>query len=260
MPRIARVKSQSKIYHIMIRGINKQDIFFDKQDYLKFLKEVKKTKEKYKYKIYAYCLMPNHVHLEIHDLNNCIENIMRSLGISYSSYFNKKYERVGHLFQDRYLSKVVETEKYLLDLQRYIHQNPQKARISSVEDYEWSSYKDYIYGYGVTDTSYIMKKFSNSKEEFIRFNQEIRNEIEQIVNFEIGYKFTDEEVNKIVKEKLKIENPQNIQRYNKDVREKMINILIEDLHPIISIRQMSRVIGMDKKSIAKRIKKVFQIV
>ena len=108
MPRIARVKSQSKIYHIMIRGINKQDIFYDKHDYLKFLKELKNTKEKYGYEIYAYCLMPNHVHLEIRDIKDCLENIMRSLEISYSSYFNKRYERVGHVFQDRYLSKNVE--------------------------------------------------------------------------------------------------------------------------------------------------------
>lgn len=253
MPRIARVKSRSKVYHIMIRGINKQDIFYDKQDYLKFLKELKTTKEKYKYKIYAYCLMPNHVHLEIYDFCDCMENIMKSLTISYSNYFNKKYERVGHLFQNRYLSKEVEDTQYLLDLQRYIHQNPKKAGISKTEDYKWSSYKDYIYEKGITDTSYIMEKFSSSKKEFARFNQQIKNEIEQMVKFEIKHRITDEEANEIIKKYLKIENLQELQKYSKKVKEEMLRP-IKGIEKIISISQMSRIMGIDRKNIERMLK------
>ena len=86
MPRIARRKSTTKVYHTILRGNDRQDIFFDEQDYKKFLKEIIKTKEKYKYELYAYCLMTNHVHLVIFDKDNMISKIMQSLAVSYSSY------------------------------------------------------------------------------------------------------------------------------------------------------------------------------
>ena len=103
MPRKSRMFGPKKINHIVMRGINKQDIFLDKQDKEKFIKEIKNTKDKYNYELYAYVIMPNHVHLQLCDKEGNISNIMNSLQTRYVSYFNKKYERVGHLFQDRYL-------------------------------------------------------------------------------------------------------------------------------------------------------------
>ena len=104
MPRVARGKSCTKVYHIILRGNDKQDIFFDNQDYIKFIKEIVNTKEKYNYDLYAYCLMTNHVHMVIYDKESVLSKIMQSLEVAYSSYFSKKYEKVGHLFQNRFLS------------------------------------------------------------------------------------------------------------------------------------------------------------
>ena len=98
MPRIARMYSELKVYHIIIRGIDKQDIFLDTYDKDKFLKIIDDTKEKYNYEVYAYCLMDNHVHLIIYDKDEMISKIMQSIEIRYVSYFNVKYDRVGHLF------------------------------------------------------------------------------------------------------------------------------------------------------------------
>ena len=123
-----------------------------------------------------------------------------------------------------------------------------------MEEYKWSSYKDYLYGYGITDTNFVLEKFSNNKQEFMKFNQEVKNEIEQIIDFEVGYKFTDEELSEIIKKRLKIENPQDIQKYNINVREEMLKEIIA-LKEIVSVRQMARVIGIDKKNIARVIKK-----
>lgn len=94
IPRNPRQKSNTNVYHIIIRGINRQDIFLDKQDFRKFLKEVKRTKEVYKYEIYAYVLMSNHVHFIIYDMNKKLSTIIQSLNVSYSNYFNKKYGRI----------------------------------------------------------------------------------------------------------------------------------------------------------------------
>jgi len=145
LPRQARIMSESGMYHIILRGINKQDIFFDNQDRYKFMNELIETKEKYDYELITYCLMPNHVHFEIVDKNNELSKIMQSLMVSYSSYFNKKYDRVGHLFQNRYFSKPIETDKYLLKLHRYIHQNPVKAAVcTDPSQYKYSSLHNYF--------------------------------------------------------------------------------------------------------------------
>ena len=116
MPRQPRKIGNTKIYHCILRGINKQDIFLDNQDFLKFKKEIIATKEKFSYKLYSYVLMSNHIHLQIKDDHGNLSKIMQSLQIRYADYFNKKYDRVGHLFQDKFKSQCVETDYYILNL------------------------------------------------------------------------------------------------------------------------------------------------
>ena len=88
--------------------------------------------------------MPNHIHLEIKDEGQNLSQIIHSLTTSYANYFNKKYQRKGHLFENRFQSRNVENPYYILNLVRYIHQNPVKAGISSINKYYWSSYLDYF--------------------------------------------------------------------------------------------------------------------
>ena len=199
MPRIARDYSEIKVYHITIRGIDKQYIFFEDKDKEKFIEIIKNTKEKYNYELYAYCLMDNHVHLVIYDREEKISRIMQSIEISYVFYFNKKYERIGHLFQNRFFSKKVENREYLKMLCRYIHQNPLNAGMAKTEEYKWSSYQSYIRSNKLVDTELLLSVFSKNiqeaKKEFIKFhNIEIKNneeKIQNIIEYELQDKMTD---------------------------------------------------------------------
>lgn len=160
MPRIARKYSKIKVYHITIRGIDKQNIFFEEEDKYKFLEIINRTKENYNYEIYAYCLMDNHVHLVIYDKEKQLSKIMQSIEISYVFYFNLKYGRTGHLFQNRFFSKKVEDRGYLKRVCRYIHQNPLNAGIGKTEDYKWSSYKEYIEKTKIINNKMLLLVFS----------------------------------------------------------------------------------------------------
>ena len=197
MPRMARKLSCTKVYHVILRGNNKQDIFFDNQDYKKFTKEIVNTKEKYKYELYAYCLMTNHVHLVIYDKNDMLSKIIQSLAVTYSAYFSRKYEKTGHLFQNRFLSKEVETSKYLMQVCRYIHRNPEKAKISSIDNYKWSSYKEYITKENIVDVKMLLLLFGESKEEaiknFVGYHNVKSENINEYVEFEFVKKLTDEQ-------------------------------------------------------------------
>ena len=153
MPRQERKKSGTGIYHVMLRGINRQDVFEDEEDYLQMIVCLQGIAERRDEDgvpveplciLYAYCLMSNHLHLLVREQTEDISSVMKRLGIAYAYYFNKKYQRSGHLFQDRFRSEPVNTMEYFVTLLRYIHQNPVKAKIvPSPRDYLWSSFHEY---------------------------------------------------------------------------------------------------------------------
>ena len=206
----------------MIRGINKEKIFYDNQDKNKFLKILKETKERYKYEIYAYCLMNNHVHLLIFDLKNNISNCLKSLEITYALYFNKKYNRVGHLFQNRYKSKAVENERYLLKLVQYIHKNPEKAEICLTGEYEWSSFNEYLYKSKIVDCNFILTVFDNDISKFKRFHLIDTESYADELEFEFMTGFDDEKAIKIIQDELKIDDLSEIATYNVKIRNNII--------------------------------------
>ena len=144
MPRKVRRTCESGIYHVMLRGINRQRIFEDERDYRQFLSTLAKYRTVCGYTLLGYCLMPNHVHLLIREGDEPLPTVFRRIGASYVYWYNGKYGRVGHLFQDRYKSEAVEDEAYLLTVARYIHQNPVKAGLCETPGkYLYSSYMDY---------------------------------------------------------------------------------------------------------------------
>lgn len=170
MPRKARIKGPECTYHIIGRGNNKQKIFLMEEDKIRFLKTIKKFKIKYDFRLYAYVLMDNHIHIIINSNGEDISKIMQSINISYTYYFNRKYFRSGHLFQDRFKSIIVEDDSYLINLSKYIHNNPKRAGIiGRAEDYEWSScslytsYRDDIFD--IVDTELILSMVSDDKEK-----------------------------------------------------------------------------------------------
>lgn len=131
-------------YHVITRGNQKQRVFLESRDYETYLKKLKKCKKKYGFLLYGFCLMPNHIHLigEPGIPTNLIK-FMQTLSRSYTEYFNKKYNRVGHLWQNRYRSKVIMKGAYLLNCIQYVELNPLRANLAkSAEEYPWSSFKE----------------------------------------------------------------------------------------------------------------------
>ncbi len=139
-----RLLIEGGCYHIIARGNQKQRVFFENQDYETYFDKLKKYKKKHGFSIYGYCLMPNHVHL-IGEPKKSVRLIkfMQSLSRSYTEYFNKKYGKVGHLWQNRYISKVIIKDSYMLNCIQYVEFNPLRANlVKSVEEYPWSSFKE----------------------------------------------------------------------------------------------------------------------
>jgi len=141
MPSGPRPLVDGACYHITARGNNRQGIFGGNKDYEKYLGYIKRCKRKYVFRIFGYSLMPNHVHLVIEtDMSKEISRIMSSLQRAYTGYFNKRYVRVGHLWQGRFNSKIIIKDRYLLNTIKYIELNPVRAKlVKAPHEYMWSS-------------------------------------------------------------------------------------------------------------------------
>ena len=146
MPRIARVCAEGYPHHITQRGNNKEKVFFDDEDKRFYLDVLRRYKDKYKIKILAYCLMGNHVHvLAIPEKETSLARGIGGTNLLYTQYINRKYNRSGRLWQNRFFSSVVEKEPYLWAVMRYIEQNPVRAKlIKRAEDYQWSSARAHV--------------------------------------------------------------------------------------------------------------------
>ncbi|WP_052041025.1 transposase [Clostridium tetani] len=171
LPRIRRQKSENAIYHIMIRSITEVPLFKKHEDKIRYLNKMREYQKIYKFKVYAYCLMSNHGHFIINSNGADISKIMHGLNFSYAVSFNRIYKRNGHLFQDRFKSKIVDTRRYLIMLSAYIHNNPLDIRgyENCPEKYKYSSLKVYLGlekdDTGILDEGFIMQFFSNNVEE-----------------------------------------------------------------------------------------------
>ncbi len=167
-------------YHIYNRGCNKDDIFFETQNYIFLLDRVKKYKLEFNISIIAYCLMPNHYHLLVRqDSEYSIATFIQRLFNSYSKAINKKYNRSGTLFEGKYNSILVDEENYLLHLCRYIHRNPLEANlVERVEDWKYSNYPEYLGNRKGTlfDMDFILERFGNIKnyKEFVEEQDEYK--------------------------------------------------------------------------------------
>lgn len=132
-------------YHSMLRGNNGQDIFFSDADRVRFCLLLQQASERFNQNVEAFCIMSNHIHLAIRTSDISISKFMHYLAFRYARYINRKYKRVGHLFQGRFKSILVDDEKYLKELIRYIHLNPVRAHlVKDPVSYPWSSHKAYL--------------------------------------------------------------------------------------------------------------------
>jgi len=153
----------------MIRGNNKKRIFHCEDDFGYFIYLVKDNKRKYSLEIYHYVLMSNHVHMIIKSpTGKNLSDAMKRLNVTYTRYYRKKYEGIGHFFQDRFKSFLIQNGKYLLECGRYIELNPVRAGVvKKPEDYKWGSYMAYVEGKkdGVTDIDPEYEGLSEDKDK-----------------------------------------------------------------------------------------------
>lgn len=254
MARKTREISGTGIYHVMMRGTNKQNIFEDCEDYLRFLTilrnmvypvdDMGRTLPQ-RCHFYAYCLMTNHVHLLVREAEEKLAPSIHRIATTYAHYYNNKYTRCGHLFQDRFKSEPVNDQGYFFTLLRYIHQNPMAAGLSKgIDDYDWSSWKEYEkYKIGLQDICTIKHVVGRMPlDELRELVAEPLPKTLQILDFDDGkVNLSDDEVKSFLTDTFGLRQPADLQLYN---RERRNDILREAKQYGASIRQLVRLTGM----------------
>ena len=145
MARPLRITFPGAFYHVTSRGNERKAVFKSKRDRERFLEYLESATQRYDARIHAYCMMDTHYHLLLETPSGNLPQIMRHINGAYTTYFNVKRDRSGHLFQGRYKAILVDIDEYAKELSRYIHLNPVRAKIvETPEEYDWSSYKFYI--------------------------------------------------------------------------------------------------------------------
>ena len=250
MSRQSRVISKTGIYHVLIRGINRQQIFGARNDYRKFISFLQEITASEDWReghsspscfLFAYCLMPDHIHLLIKEGTDSLAVIMKQIASRYAIYYNNKYGHNGPLFQDRFKSEPVEDEAYFITLIRYIHQNPVAAKLCrQAENYAWSSWQEYIKApYRTADICTISLVL---KQVPLMVLKELVSTplppTQQLLEFDRYRGFIpDKEVIDFLKTTYQIKRPTDLQLLPKDQRDE---ILVATTELGVSIRQLAR--------------------
>jgi len=195
MARKPRIEFEGALYHIIARGNQRQDIFRVREDFAKYLSLLTRYKERYSFFLYAYALMKNHVHLLLETTQTPLSKILQGLQQSYTTYFNRKYSTVGHLFQGRYKAILCNKDEYLLTLIKYIHLNPLRAKTTkTIDGYLWSSHRAYMtsdQSSELLDTDFVLHMFSQKKSTAIRRYSDFMSD-ETSVEKDVIYKTVDQ--------------------------------------------------------------------
>jgi len=250
--RKARVKSSSGIYHIILRAINRQSIFEDDEDRLKLIEVFEKCKKVSQCRFFAYCLMDNHIHILIQEIQESISMMIQRISSSYVIWYNGKHDRCGHLFQERFKSEAVETDSYFVTVLRYIHQNPIKAKITNdVADYKWSSYSQYTDRGRIIDKEYALNMFSNKPDKavvrFVKFLRETNGDV--CLEFpEFKVNVSDDDLRQLVTQEFGI----SAIKICNEMREKQDDILrvMKEVDGT-TIRQIARITGLSSTRVWK---------
>ena len=256
MPRQARQLSKTGIYHVLVRGINRGAIFHDDEDRQRYLDTLTRISKDNDAMILGYCLMDNHVHILLQEGARSVSNLMNRLGASYAYYYNWKYERVGHVFQNRFKSENIEDDTYFKIVIRYIHLNPVKAGIvKKAKAYHWSSCQAYYSGKdylpGLTNRELILGMFSENKHQaVIAFQQFTESETQDkcLEDLEASA-LSDSQAREVIEKALNKRPVKILQEMSKTDRD----VVLHNLKEIegLSIRQISRLTG-ESFNIVKR--------
>ncbi|WP_337370759.1 transposase [Parolsenella catena] len=248
MARGPRAISNSGYYHVMLRGAGRQLLFENDVDRRTFLRYLTEAIAGTKTSLIAWCLMDNHVHLLLCDPQNSLAGLMHSVSTRFALYFNGKSGHVGPVFQGRFKSKAIETNEYLLQAVRYIHDNPCELGVSR-DSYQWSSYSEYVGDSRITDVAPVLELIGG-KESFVGFSAAGRDD--SYTPYESG-RLSESEISRVLRRELK---------------DRGIDVgAIKALHPTrrdqifrrlhrcgLSVRQIERVTGVGRKAITRAVR------
>ena len=222
----ARMKSSTGIYHIMLRGNNKQTIFFDEEDYGKFFTLLSEKMKQNSLFLYAWCLMPNHFHLLIKEKNETLAEIFRSVLTAFIKWYNAKYGRTGHVFEDRFKSQPVEDPTYFLRVFRYIHRNPLEAFLCErMEDYPYSSYA-YYFRSGRYQSGDIIWNLME-KDDLERYHFEKDENLSDFLDIEEVEKRSNEKVIAMVEQSGYVDKISSVKLLPRKERTKVIEMMLK---------------------------------
>ena len=171
MARKPRIHYPGAFYHVILRGNAGNSIFFEDMDRSKFFLLLQEGIERFNHRVHAYCLMSNHLHLIVQVGDIPLSRIIQNLSFRYTRYINFRKNQTGHLFQGRYKALLLDADAYLLQLTRYIHNNPVRAKmVTEPSAYGWSSHTVYLGSVSNPwlTTDFILRQFAKTKTTAIR--------------------------------------------------------------------------------------------
>lgn len=254
MGRPLRIEYPGALYHITSRGNERKSIFLDDENRTRFLEILREYHDRYGILIHSYVLMGNHYHLILETPQGNLLKVMHGINGRYTGYFNRRYERSGHLFQGRYKGILVDKDAYLIQLSRYVHLNPVRARIvARPEQYKWSSYSGYMgkeKESGWVEHAWVLSKFGSdakaAKKKYSAY-------VEEGIKGEIGTPYKD------LHGQVVLGGEDFIKKVKKMLRGKSLSReiverkrLSEQLLPSEIITEVARVFGIEEKAIRER--------
>ena len=251
MPRKPRALSSTGIYHIILRSVNQHIIFEEDSDYQKFLFILSDCKKKYDIDIFAYCLMDNHIHLLLRLPDDKLSSFFQSLGTLFVRWYNNKYSRSGHLFQDRFYSSAVESERAFLATLIYIHNNPVKANMCRyASEYPWSSIKAFYGAKNPLVNVSIAYNIAGSKDSllhsFAKVTDSPDNPLFENDHRETNHFLTDEKALAIFKSVTHLSTTSEASTLEKSKRNAYVRALRKEG---LTVKQIARVMDISRATV-----------
>ena len=253
MPRRPRIMSSTGIYHVILRSVNQRIIFEEDSDYRKFLYFLSDCKTKYEAEIYAYCLMDNHIHILLNSPPDKLSRFFQSLGTRFARWYNSKYARSGHLFQDRFRSTTIESPGAFLSALVYIHNNPVKAVMCRFpSEYPWSSFNAYYghkntlitvaYAYDIAGSRYSLLRYF-AKETISNEDELFADDHRTVTHF-----LTDEKALVIFRSVTGLTSTSEASKITKTKRNEFVRMLKENG---LTIRQIARLMDISRTTVKR---------
>lgn len=245
MPRGPRKQSEQGYYHVMLRGAGRQILFEEDRDRHEFLGHLTDAMPLFCIELIAWCLMDNHVHLLVCDPKNQLASFMHAVSTRYALYYNAKSGHVGPVFQGRFKSKPIDTDEYLLQAVRYIHDNPLELGLTR-EAYRWSSYREYANEPRIVETEPVLALIGG-KSSFASFSSCGRED--SYTPYEPG-RLPETEAMRAIRRVLSERGlaPSEIKALHPIERNQML-VRLHDLG--LSVRQIERLTGVGRYTISR---------